>query len=302
MPKISVVMPVLNGEKYIKQSIESILVQTFKDFEFIIINDASEDNTEKIILSFNDDRIRYYKNEENIGIPRSLNKGIQLVKGKYIARMDADDISLPNRFEEQFNYLENNYDIALVGSWVEFIDENGNKKNIWKVPSDFLLIKFFLLSGNCLAHSSIFFRKSFIDKIGGYNNDFKYSQDYELYLRMLSDFKLYNIPKVLLQYRHGVFDGYRRKQQIELARNILSNYIKFYAKLSHEEFDAYFKILFNTSSSFYHLLKFLKVYKNIMNNFIERENLNEKNKKLIKIKYIKIRNNIIKKYIKNLII
>jgi len=101
-PLISVIMPVFNGEKYLSLAIESILEQTFTDFEFIIINDGSTDDSEKIILSYQDRRIRYIKNKENLNIGRTLNKGIDLAKGKYIARMDCDDISLPNRFERHF--------------------------------------------------------------------------------------------------------------------------------------------------------------------------------------------------------
>ena len=114
LPLITVLMPVYNGEKYLQQAIESILKQTFTDFEFLIINDGSTDNSENIILSYDDSRIRYIKNEENLRLIRTLNKGIELAKGKYIARMDCDDISLPYRFEKQLKEFQNNPHLDMV--------------------------------------------------------------------------------------------------------------------------------------------------------------------------------------------
>ena len=107
-PLVSVLMAVYNGEKYLLEAIESILNQTYTNFEFLIINDGSTDSTEEIILSYSDQRIRYIKNEQNLKLIASLNKGLDLAKGKYIARMDADDISLPDRLEKQVNFLERN--------------------------------------------------------------------------------------------------------------------------------------------------------------------------------------------------
>jgi len=115
-PAVSVVMPVYNGEKYLRESIDSILNQTYTDYEFIIVNDGSNDKTEEIILSYNDNRIRYIKNEKNLQIVKSLNRGIELAKGRYIARMDADDISLPRRFEKQITFMENNLEIGVCGT------------------------------------------------------------------------------------------------------------------------------------------------------------------------------------------
>ena len=115
-PMISVVMPTFNGEKFIKEAIESILNQTFNDFEFIIVNDGSIDNTEKIIQSFSDKRIVYVKKEQNSGISDTLNLGISLAKGKYIARMDDDDISIPNRFERQLEVFASDLKIIVCGS------------------------------------------------------------------------------------------------------------------------------------------------------------------------------------------
>ena len=120
-PLVTVLMPVYNGEKYLKEAIESILNQTFKDFEFLIINDGSTDNSVKIIQSFNDLRIRLIHNESNIGLIKTLNKGLKLSNGKYIARMDCDDVSLPKRLSVQINFMEKHPEIGVCGSWVKII-------------------------------------------------------------------------------------------------------------------------------------------------------------------------------------
>ena len=117
--KMSVIMPVYNGEKYLKEAIDSILNQTFSDFEFIIVNDCSSDNTEDIIKSYKDNRIVYLKNEENSGVATTLNRGLDIAKGEYIARMDADDISLPKRFEKQVDFMDKNKNCIICGSNTE---------------------------------------------------------------------------------------------------------------------------------------------------------------------------------------
>ena len=125
MPEITVLMPVYNGEKYLRPAIESILNQTFSDFEFLIINDGSTDNSESIILSYKDERIRYVKNENNLKLIKTLNKGIDLARGKYIARMDADDISLPTRLEREIEYMESHPECGLVSVFPYVMSESG---------------------------------------------------------------------------------------------------------------------------------------------------------------------------------
>ena len=126
-PKVSVVMCVHNGERYLYEALESVLNQTFEDFEFIIVDDASADNTPAILKEYaaQDGRIRLMRNAHNLGLTRSLNKALRLAKGEYIARQDADDISLPQRLEKQVEFLNSNSRTAVVGSWTEVIDEYG---------------------------------------------------------------------------------------------------------------------------------------------------------------------------------
>jgi len=196
---ISVVMSAYNSEKYIKEAIESILNQTFTDFEFIIINDASTDSTESIIKSFDNPMIKLIKNEKNLGLTKSLNIGLDLAKGKYIARMDADDISIPERFQKQFDLMEKNPDIDICGTWYEFI---GEKSGVVRYPELDDEIKSNLMFHDCICHPSVFIRKESLDKHElKYNEEFKYAQDYELWCRVRKTLKFANIPCVLLKYR-----------------------------------------------------------------------------------------------------
>ena len=200
--KITILMSVYNGEKYLREAMESILNQSFKDFEFLIINDGSTDKSEAIIKSYKDPRIRLVNNEKNEGLIFSLNKGLELARGNYIARMDYDDISSPERLKRQYNYLEKNPDIALIGSLSELIDKNGNKigQRI-KLPLDYYSIKFYLFANNPLMHSSVFFRKKIIKEVGGYDEKYKHAEDYELYSRIVKKYRIINLPEILIKFR-----------------------------------------------------------------------------------------------------
>lgn len=200
MPKISVLMPVYNTEeKYLKESIESILNQTFTDFEFIIINDGSKNNTEQIILSYKDDRVKYIKNDKNLGIIETLNKGLSIANGEYIARMDSDDIALPERLEKQFNYMDKNINIGILGTWFKRIPHN----QIIQHPLDNDEIKFFLLYNfNVLGHPTIMIRTSIIQKYNlKYEEQNKHVEDYGLWLAMLNKTDFANIGEILVHYR-----------------------------------------------------------------------------------------------------
>lgn len=202
MARVSVLTSVYNGEKYLKEAIESILSQTFSDFEFIIVNDNSTDSSLEIIKSFKDDRINLVENKENLGLTKSLNKGLKLAKGDYIARMDADDISEPTRFEKQVKVLEENPEYTVVGSNMVLINENGEilEDMIYpQTPEENLGNIFF---ANTIVHSSAMFRREFVLKLGGYNEEYKKSQDYDLWLSIIENGgQLYNIQEYLLKYR-----------------------------------------------------------------------------------------------------
>lgn len=199
MPKISVIMPVYNGERYLKEAIESILNQTFSDFEFIIINDCSSDKTEEIIKSYTDERIVYVKNEKNMGVAATLNKGLAKAKGEYIARMDADDISLPERFKTQVDFMDKNADIGLCGSWIEFF---GGKSGIARLTTDNKQAKTDLIFSSCIAHPSVMMRKAVIEKYTlKYETEFEQMEDYALWYNFAKYTGVVSLPVVLLKYR-----------------------------------------------------------------------------------------------------
>lgn len=201
IPKVSVIMSVFNGAKHLKDSIESIIHQTLADFEFIIINDGSTDATLEIIKSYGDARIKVISNDENIGLTKSLNKALKEAHSKYIARQDADDISMQNRLELQFDFLETHPQVALLGTGIYVVDEKGKgiEKRIMQPNPRGNLQK-----GNRIVHGSTMFRKSVIDKIGGYNEALKYAQDYELWLRMAKRYEVRNLTLPLYKLRmHG---------------------------------------------------------------------------------------------------
>ena len=203
MPKISVIMPAYNAEKYIAEAIDSILGQTFGDFEFIILNDCSKDRTEEIILSYDDPRIVYLKNEQNLGVAATLNRGLAIAKGEYIARMDADDISLPERFEKQVAYLDANDDIVVLGTNLECFNESGTIRTGWSV-SDPEQMKVDMLFACGLAHPSVMMRSDVIWNLNGYDPTYNGLEDYELWCRVLEHHKITTLPDILLRYRiHG---------------------------------------------------------------------------------------------------
>ena len=201
-PAITVLMPVYNAEKYLAEAIDSILNQSFDNFELLIINDGSTDNSEKIILSYSDNRIRYVKNEKNIRLIATLNKGIEVAKGKYIARMDADDVSLLNRLRVQFEFMESNPDVALCGSWFELI---GDRTGIAKYVPGHNEIMMRMLYQCHFCHPSVVMRKSMIDTFEvKFDAAYIHAEDYEFFVRIGEKYKLANIQTALLKYRiHG---------------------------------------------------------------------------------------------------
>lgn len=200
MPKISVIMPAYNAEKYIREAMDSVLNQSFSDFELIILNDCSKDETEKVILSYEDKRIVYVKNEENLGVARTLNKGVQMAKGEYIARMDADDISLPQRFEKQAAFLESHPKVAVVGVGVTVFDEDGDvQTRLFSQEPAMMRVDMLFACG--LAHPGVMLRASAIRSLGGYDPAYNGLEDYELWDRVMEGWDICALPEVGLRYR-----------------------------------------------------------------------------------------------------
>lgn len=201
VPLVSVVLAVYNCSSYIKDAIDSVLSQTFLDFEFIIIDDGSNDGTEEILKTFTDDSRILLLSQKNVGLTASLRKGIEISRGKYIARQDADDISLPKRLDTQISFLEENSDFGLVGTYVDIIDKIGRVVNSEALPVNDQEIKSELMKRNCFFHGTTVFSKKAYLNVGGYQPDFIVAQDYDLWLRMVEKYKVKNIPIVLYQYR-----------------------------------------------------------------------------------------------------
>ncbi|QES89195.1 glycosyltransferase family 2 protein [Rhizosphaericola mali] len=203
MPKVSVLIPVFNGEKFILESLNSILNQTFQDFEIIIIDDYSTDNTISIINSINDNRIKLFKNSENLKIIRTLNKGILHCNGTYIVRMDADDISLPNRIESQVAFMDKNPDIVLSGCSINRFSENYSIKDLR--GGDDATIRSKLLFDTAINHPSAIIRHSvIIENKLEYPKEYLHTEDYALWYEISQFGKLANLGEVLLRYRmHG---------------------------------------------------------------------------------------------------
>lgn len=200
-PLISVILPVYNSEAYIRESIESILNQTYVNFEFLILNDGSTDKSEEIILSYNDSRIKYHKHP-NCGLAGTLNKGIELSMGEIIARQDQDDISLPERFKKQINFLNNNPEIILVGTRANVFIDGGEVIKYHDHATSMAVLKFDLMFNNPFVHSSVMFRKNVLNKVGNYTTDRSFFEDYNLWSKMMWYGDLANLKDVLVEYRH----------------------------------------------------------------------------------------------------
>jgi len=198
--KITVLMPVYNGKKYLREAIESILEQTFADFRFLIINDGSTDNSEEIIKGYKDSRIRFLKNEKNLGLISTLNIGLKEANGKYIARMDQDDISFPNRLKLQYQFMESNPEIGISGTWIK---KFGIKKSfIGKYYTTHDDLAAYLLFGCPFAHPTVIMRNEVMKKNGlFYDLNYQNAEDIALWSQSVAFTKLANLPKVLLYYR-----------------------------------------------------------------------------------------------------
>lgn len=216
-PALSVVLPVYNGEKYVAETIESVLNQTFTDFEFIIIDDGSTDNTAKITDAFakKDKRIVAVR-QQNIGLVDTLNKGLNLAKAKYIARIDADDICLKQRFELQYNYMQQRPNLAVLGGCINIMDESGKfiRKGIYPLKGQEMAK--FIVDGSPLAHPAVMLNKELVLKTGGYRKAFTHCEDYDLWLRLFDEgYQIENLPDVIINYRQnlsGISSKFREQQ------------------------------------------------------------------------------------------
>ena len=215
-PLVSIILSVFNGRPFVAQAVKSILGQSFSEFELIIIDDASTDGSQTDLADFakQDSRIKLLCNSENLGLTRSLNHGIEEARGQFIARQDADDVSLPERLEKQVAAMEASPDLALLGTGICEIDGRGKKGSILLQPSLTSIIKRKMLFDNAFFHSSVMWRKDAFDSQGLiYDANLRYSQDYDLFSRAIWLVKSSNLPEPLLLFR--IHSGQVSKQRVE---------------------------------------------------------------------------------------
>lgn len=246
-------MPCYNAERFISLSIQSLLKQSFTDFELIIINDGSTDGSYKEIKRFTDSRIRYCHLEENKGNCFARNKGIELSTGKYISMLDADDIAKPDCLLTQFQYLEDNPKIGGVGGLSEIIDENGKVIGFDNRPLKYNHLKLFLIKDNAVTLSTIMLRRHLLKKHTIlFNENYKYAGDYEFVVRAMKLFRVVNLNTRLIQYRRhsSQISSFKRQEQIEFANRIRKEQLEmFTADYTQEECTIHLKLMTNSSMS-----------------------------------------------------
>lgn len=200
-PLVSVVLPVYNGARFLPQAVESVLGQTWKKFELLVVDDASTDATSKILRQVKDARVRIFKSASHKGVAASLNLALKKARGRYIARMDADDVVEKDRLEKQIRFLQTHPAVGVVGSWVKLIDYKGRVKGYKKYPVADQEIKKKLHYLNPLIHPSVMIRKELFDKYGGYDEELDGAEDYDLWCRFVPYTQFANLDHLLLQYR-----------------------------------------------------------------------------------------------------
>ncbi len=196
MPRVSVVMSVYNEERYVAEAIDSILRQTFQDFEFVIVDDGSVDRTPAILRGYQDPRLKVC-HQANQGQSSALNQGIRRASGAYIARMDGDDISLPERLEREVGFLDGHPEVGLVGTWCVKVDVRTGQKRLYPLPQEDAAIRRFMTVDNPFIHSSVMIRKSALDRVGLYNEGLIW-QDYDLWVRIARHHRMANISEPLV--------------------------------------------------------------------------------------------------------
>lgn len=217
-PKVSVVMAVYNGEGFLRQAVESVLNQTFSDFEFIIIDDASTDSSPAVLDSYNDPRLVRLGNKNNQGLSSSLNKGLKAARGDYIARMDADDVALPERLERQVHYLEEHPSVGVLGSTCRLIDAHGASIGMKSRPLDDIAIRWAALLRNPFLHPSVMIRHDVVRHHDvRYDEQYRSAQDYELFTRMLEQTQGANLdnPLMLLRVHGSSVSTMQRAEQLQ---------------------------------------------------------------------------------------
>lgn len=226
-PVISVLMPVYNAAGYLGDAIDSILTQSYRDFELLIINDGSTDNSADLVEQKDDPRITLLHQPENLGLIEALNRGLEVAEGEFIARMDADDISLPQRFEKQVAFLNAHPEVGICGTWMEGFSQDSTA--VWSTPLDHAAISARLLFESVLFHPTVMMRRALLEQYQlNYDPDCPHAEDYDLWCRSSRCFQLANIGEVLLRYRiHGESVGGRKRgEKLATASRVRSRHVE----------------------------------------------------------------------------
>lgn len=225
-PQVSILMPVYNTAPYLREAMDSMLSQTFTDFELIVLDDCSPDNAEEIIDTYDDSRIIRYRGEKNVGLSNVLNVGVGMAQGKYIARMDSDDISMPNRLKVQVDYLETHPEIDLVSVGMQLF---GSKEEVWIRDLNPEKVKINALFHSPVLHASSMWRKESFENHGlRFAQEMVPAEDYDMWTRaLLKGMRLVNLPDVLYQYRiHGSQSTLQTEKSTEKCQIVQRNYLK----------------------------------------------------------------------------
>jgi glycosyltransferase involved in cell wall biosynthesis len=218
--KVSVIMPVYNAKDYIEDTIDSILRQTFEDFEFLIIDDCSTDESYELMSKYSDDRIKLFRNDENLGYIKTLNLLLKIVRGEYVVRQDNDDISLPSRIEKQVEFMESNLDVGVCGSNA-LLFGNLNKKTF--MPTTDIDCKVYMIFNNPVLHPTSIIRKSVLNKFGQnvYDGNFMPAEDFYLWLQISKFSKIVNLPDTLIKYRVHSNNTSSLNKQLQISKLLL---------------------------------------------------------------------------------
>ena len=289
---MTVLMPVYNAAPFIRDAIDSILDQSFRPFEFLIIDDGSTDESAEIVGSYRDPRIRFIRNERNLGITATLNTGIALASCELIARMDADDISHPQRLQKQFGFMKRNPECALLSTWARVMTPDKKFVRLERYRSNFY---YYNLTFECwMYHPTIMFRRSAVEAVGMYR--MPYSEDYDLFWRMSTRFRIANLPEALLDYRLSPtsLNTVLRKKEYEAAneQNVVRN-IRYYMgerfQLSHASLEC-LRHNFKPMVAHYNVtavLDTLATLDAVTEKILQRENINREVRSIRRARYFK---------------
>ncbi|KAA3646328.1 MAG: glycosyltransferase [Chloroflexi bacterium] len=213
-PKVSILTAVYNSAAYLHEAVESILEQSFRDFEFIIVDDASTDATAEILDSFTDSRIVRLQNGDNLGLTASLNRALEIARGDYVSRQDGDDISLEHRLTQQVTFLDAHPDVGVLGTQMDIMDASGEIVGRYELPQTHGLLAWNLFFDRSFAHPTVMMRRQVLQDVGGYDESYRVSQDFDLWTRLIQRTRFANLPDVQVLYRnHKGALGHRRAEE-----------------------------------------------------------------------------------------